>query len=29
MKSQQKYVSTFKELGESWNLENGLLQNLE
>ena len=29
MKSQQKYVSTFKELGESWNLEKGLLQNLE
>ena len=29
MKSQQKYASTFKGLGESWNLEKGLLQNLE
>ena len=28
-KSQRKYVSTFKELGESWNLEKGLLQNIE
>ena len=29
MKYQQKYVFTFKELGEPWNLEEGLLQNLE
>ena len=29
IKSQQKYVSIFKELGESWNFEIGLLQNLE
>ena len=29
MKYQHKYVSTFKGLGESWNLEKGLLQNLE
>ena len=29
MKYQQKYVFTFKELGEPWNLEEGLFQNLE